>query len=213
MSRRHQDPTDNRWVYAVVCPSRAIIKIGTSATPMDRLSNLKTGAGAWLFLWAVWKGGREEERRAHEALQEHRARGEWFTAHPDVVTYVLERIRPEWATAVREDYRLAGAILGDACWWAADADESESIRNEGHHRHGPCTVVGYNRHRSLPHIAELAEGFAYAPGPLVSERWENDVGSEFWVLTTPVVELPKPRKRRPLADDPQQPSLFDRERS
>jgi hypothetical protein len=198
-------------VYAAVCPKFATIKIGASDSPWARVGDLMTSAPGWIFLWAVWPGGFAAERAAHRALAAHRHKGEWFNAHPDVVAYVLEQARPEWARAVREDFRRAGAILGNACSWAADCDEGE----DGKHRHRRCSVVGFDADWPLPKPPQLREGFQHVPGPLVPEQWFNDLGSEYWCLATPVVAVPSPRSIRPKRTDaanPRQPSLFDKVR-
>lgn len=199
-------------VYAVVCPRHATIKIGRSRSPFSRLRGLMTSASAWLFLWKQWRG---REGDAHRALDAHRLHGEWFAAHPDVITYILDRTRPEWADAVRADFRIAGTIMGCASSWAAELDEEENDQSDryGLHRHQPCSLVGLDDDWGIPRPLRLREGFQYVPGPLVPEQWFNDMGSEYWRLATPVVEMSPPRSNRPKRSesaDPRQPSLFEK---
>lgn len=200
---------DDALVYAVVCPSQATIKVGSSVDPMARLATIRTSCSAWVFLWAAWPGGRSGERAAHLDLKHHRVRGEWFTAHPDVVAYVADRCgRSDWAVAIRDNYRAAGALMWRTCAWAALLDEREDGPREGEHRHGACSVRqgpwGPVRARS---DADLVDGCRYVDGPLVAVEMVNDVGSSYWVLDNRIGG--RPRRSRQPAPDVDQIALFE----
>lgn len=204
---------ESKLVYAIVCPSQGTIKIGASDHPLRRLGDLLTASSAWMFLWATWEGGFDEESKAHAALSTHHVRGEWFCAHPDVIEYVLGKVRPDWACAVRKDYRYAGAILALFCFEAAleDEEQNEDSPNYGLHKHKPC-AVDCEAARHLPTIPRLRRGCRHVPGNLVPEQWLNDIGSPYWQLVTPIEGTPeRERPPKPEAEpsaESRQPSLF-----
>jgi hypothetical protein len=69
-------------VYFAQCGDR--IKIGLSSQVPERLSQLRTGAGAPVALIASVEGDASVERALHRKLRKHRLDGEWFADCPDV---------------------------------------------------------------------------------------------------------------------------------
>lgn len=69
-------------VYFLTAPGR--IKIGHTARPERRLAQLKAADMEPLEVLAVVNGSRNDERRLHDMLEDHRLRGEWFTDNDQV---------------------------------------------------------------------------------------------------------------------------------
>ncbi|MFF8960820.1 GIY-YIG nuclease family protein [Streptomyces sp. NPDC014894] len=69
-------------VYVVGAEGLASVKIGTSASPQQRVSQLQTGLPVTLSILAVFPGGTRLERALHEYFSAYRTRGEWFDFTP-----------------------------------------------------------------------------------------------------------------------------------
>ncbi|MFI6530765.1 GIY-YIG nuclease family protein [Streptomyces uncialis] len=86
-------------VYAVGAERLASVKIGTSASPQQRVSQLQTGLPVTLSILAVFPGGTRLERALHEYFSAYRTRGEWFDFTPlgdpvEVVRSAVEAFGP-----------------------------------------------------------------------------------------------------------------------
>jgi len=56
------------------------VKIGTSRTPISRVSSLATSIPDQIDQLVVVRGGRADEKRLHRRFKCHRTHGEWFAA-------------------------------------------------------------------------------------------------------------------------------------
>jgi hypothetical protein len=64
------------------------IKIGVSANPESRLAAIQTGSPIPLRILATVLGGYDAERAYHARFAAHRAQGEWFERHPEVLAEI-----------------------------------------------------------------------------------------------------------------------------
>lgn len=80
-------------LYLIYCDDPKSVKIGVSARPLSRISNLNTGSPSQLHLLFYSKLlGKEAEEKLHVFLSEHRCTGEWFNWSPEVQGFLLEMI-------------------------------------------------------------------------------------------------------------------------
>lgn len=88
------NPTTNQpgFVYVIHATGTNRIKIGYSASPKDRLTQLQTGSPVPLQLLASWPGSVERERRVHRYLSQFRQTGEWFEVPPFVGLQIYELV-------------------------------------------------------------------------------------------------------------------------
>lgn len=75
-------------IYFVQHGEGGAIKIGTAINVRHRIDSLQSSCPEKLRLLAVIHGGIREEREAHEALKDHRIRGEWFSPNAVVLDYI-----------------------------------------------------------------------------------------------------------------------------
>jgi hypothetical protein len=73
-------------VYFIRC--RHAIKIGFSLMPDLRIVELQTGSPHDLKLLGWVAGNTDTERSLHDQFEEHKIRGEWFRAHPDLLDFI-----------------------------------------------------------------------------------------------------------------------------
>lgn len=64
------------------------VKIGYSKRVSARLAELRTGCALPIQLLGTMAGGRALERRLHERFDHLRLDGEWFVAHPELMTHI-----------------------------------------------------------------------------------------------------------------------------
>lgn len=77
-------------LYFVYCEEPKSIKIGISATPLSRLSNLGTGSPSPLHLVFYSKlFGKAGEATLHQLLHDHSRKGEWFNWNAEVQGFAL----------------------------------------------------------------------------------------------------------------------------
>jgi hypothetical protein len=75
-------------VYFLYDPRNAALKVGHSTDVLTRLDAIQTANPARLDLLGTLPGGASAERRCHRLFAEHRHRGEWFDATPEVLRAV-----------------------------------------------------------------------------------------------------------------------------
>jgi hypothetical protein len=77
-------------LYLIYCDDPKSVKIGISARPLTRISNLNTGSPSQLHLFFYSKLiGRVAETKLHEMLSGYRRAGEWFDWSPEVQGFLL----------------------------------------------------------------------------------------------------------------------------
>jgi hypothetical protein len=72
------------FVYAVEADRG--VKIGWTENPRSRFKRLERTIGEQVYVWACIPGTRADEAASHLLWAEHHIEGEWFTAHPDLLT-------------------------------------------------------------------------------------------------------------------------------
>jgi hypothetical protein len=83
-------PVAPTFVYFIRAGAAGPIKIGYSATPVDRLSTLQTATHEALTLLAHVAGDVDDERRLHDRFAHLRQRGEWFRAEQDLLDLIAQ---------------------------------------------------------------------------------------------------------------------------
>jgi len=77
-------------IYFIQAGETGPIKIGvTCGNPLARMANLQTGCPEQLRLVGCAPGTAQDERDLHERFAKFRVRGEWFTAGPELVEFIL----------------------------------------------------------------------------------------------------------------------------
>jgi hypothetical protein len=76
------------YCYAVT-NGKERIKIGWSASPERRVSELQTGSPDRLILFGFTPGTRQDEARLHASLWRYRTKGEWFKDNKEVRNSLL----------------------------------------------------------------------------------------------------------------------------
>lgn len=90
-------------IYFIACPAAEAVKIGTTikrsylsaeASAFQRLSVMQSGCPLELELLAICEGGAIEELALHVRFAEHRLRGEWFRATPELQAHIAQFAKP-----------------------------------------------------------------------------------------------------------------------
>ncbi len=77
-------------IYFISNRASKAVKIGYTANdPSARLRQLQTGHADRLELRGTTPGDREHEKRIHRRFAKYRISGEWFQAHPEVITWIM----------------------------------------------------------------------------------------------------------------------------
>lgn len=76
------------YVYFIANREQNAVKIGYSASPSARLSNLQTSTPSKLELLATIEGDMQTERQLHHRFAEYRVSGEWFRLADDLVEFI-----------------------------------------------------------------------------------------------------------------------------
>lgn len=84
------EPPKRGWVYFVQGEKGGPVKIGYSAKPAGRMSDLATSHHEKLNLLHIVRGTMETERKFHARFKEYRKRGEWFHYTGKLKTFILE---------------------------------------------------------------------------------------------------------------------------
>jgi len=74
--------------YFILAADAGKIKIGKTVDVKKRLSTLRTMSPVQLDLICTIRYDGELERRIHQHFAEHRAHGEWFEAHEDILSFI-----------------------------------------------------------------------------------------------------------------------------
>lgn len=100
------------YVYFAQAFGGGPIKIGLSADPKRRISNLNTASPQRLDLLAVLPGGVWLERCLHGLFQKDRLHGEWFAADAPGLAELIETVvAPEWAGRTHPELHSAVAAI------------------------------------------------------------------------------------------------------
>jgi hypothetical protein len=95
------------YVYFVATADRAFIKIGWARRPKERLKDLQVSNHSELVMLGQRRGTPRDEKVLHKILSGSRARGEWFSATPEVLSVVGNIIAHESAL---EHLRAIGVL-------------------------------------------------------------------------------------------------------
>lgn len=66
------------YIYTVLAPEMARVKIGFSVDPEKRLKGLQTGSSEHLIMVGYWEGWEFQEKQIHELFDEEWEKLEWF---------------------------------------------------------------------------------------------------------------------------------------
>lgn len=118
------------------------IKIGRSARPTARLSQLQCAHAEKLHLLAAMRGGADLEAKLHAQFAAHRIRGELFAACPDLLMLIwetasgappyylhqlvigeLHAFLTDWTVRVPGVRTRSSVLYAAYCQWAATAGE------------------------------------------------------------------------------------------
>ncbi|MFI6448490.1 GIY-YIG nuclease family protein [Kitasatospora sp. NPDC050543] len=119
------------YVYLISSPHARPVKIGRSANPKVRLSNLQACSPVELRLLATFPGGPRLEKHLHQRFADFRKHGEWFDFQKQdpltivtaaVAAYLPAERLPDRATPARPLSEVAEDILGHYKAEAPDGD-------------------------------------------------------------------------------------------
>ena len=79
-----------QFVYVVRSEPSGNLKIGITADPKLRLSQMQVGAWETLALVLTIPGDPESEQSLHRRFRKHRIQGEWFRPSPEVLEWIEE---------------------------------------------------------------------------------------------------------------------------
>lgn len=80
---------DTGWVYFIQAADTRDIKIGFTTRDVEsRVREMQTGHPSELLILAKTRGSVSLERELHQKFEKHSGRGEWFTPHPDLMSYI-----------------------------------------------------------------------------------------------------------------------------
>lgn len=94
-TRSRISTTTKGWIYFVLTADNTHLKIGWTKTIKARFRELQCGNHLELKLIGKRRGTIDEERRLHSQAANHRARGEWFRAAPEVLALVENELSKE----------------------------------------------------------------------------------------------------------------------
>ena len=78
------------WVYFMTTRDKALIKIGVSVNPRQRLAQVQNGSELPIFIWRVTPGSYPLERELHKRFIRFRVPNtEWFLANEELTEYIL----------------------------------------------------------------------------------------------------------------------------
>lgn len=83
-------PHPRAYVYFIANRAQSAVKIGYSASPQARLSNLQTSTHNKLELLAAFEGDMQTERQLHQRFAAYRLTGEWFQLAPEIEQFAIE---------------------------------------------------------------------------------------------------------------------------
>lgn len=88
------------YVYFAQTTDGAMIKIGWSKAPKQRLKSLGTASAVPVQLIGKVRGTIQDEKKHHQALADYRSHGEWFHATEPVLAYIQSVIKRSEARAL-----------------------------------------------------------------------------------------------------------------
>ncbi len=71
--------------------SDRLVKIGYSADPKRRMSNLGTASPYPLHLLGIMEGDKDLEMRLHMAFSRYRVNREWFLLTDDIADFIMDQ--------------------------------------------------------------------------------------------------------------------------
>ena len=74
-------------VYLAKLKGENKCKIGYSANPNSRISNMQTGSPSLVYLLSVMDGDKEFEKSLHFKFKDYRIKGEWFIYSDEIKNY------------------------------------------------------------------------------------------------------------------------------
>jgi len=140
-------------VYFIQGAGSGLIKIGFASNLKQRLSALKTGSPVPLTILAHRPGDEEEEAWLHSQLAAHRAHGEWFQPHEDVLRHVRFALRfpqqmpiaeiPRWYRKARlaVDHFMPRYNLSEDDAFELTRGQPEMLSHFDWHRHEQAFVL------------------------------------------------------------------------
>jgi len=90
--RPERAPSSARRVYFIQAQHSGLIKIGSAASPRQRLQTLQTGSPEPLVLLGDVPGGGRRERELHRKFADDRSHGEWFTPSSALTDFISEEL-------------------------------------------------------------------------------------------------------------------------
>lgn len=75
-------------IYYIQSKETGLIKIGTSERVKSRMKQISKQHKSDMCICALSEGGRSEEQDIHSVFGMHRAHGEWFYPHPDLMLHI-----------------------------------------------------------------------------------------------------------------------------
>lgn len=87
--------TKPSFVYVVQQNETGPVKVGCTINLHSRINLLTTASAYPIRVLAIERGGRNTERKIHEAISEYRLQGEWFKCTPEVVNTIEEILKTE----------------------------------------------------------------------------------------------------------------------
>lgn len=106
-------PTRDTWIYFVRAMPSDEIKIGFTARPRERFSELQMGTTEKLELLGIVKGGFNLEESLHNRFKSQRIRGEWHKNSPELLLIIKEltsRITGNVPSSMQEEDQPALAL-------------------------------------------------------------------------------------------------------
>lgn len=83
------------YIYFVRDASGSI-KIGKTKNVLARISAIRTSHASDLIILGVLKAAPKLEKQLHKRFAEHRIKGEWFTAAPDLLAFIEKEVTPSF---------------------------------------------------------------------------------------------------------------------
>ena len=81
------------FVYFLEGSDTDLVKIGFSTEPLRRIARISTMSASRLTVAVIFAGTRADEKALHRRFAQHRTRGEWFDAAPEINAFISERAK------------------------------------------------------------------------------------------------------------------------
>lgn len=136
-------------IYGIVTADNSHIKIGTTASPTQRLKELQTGSHAKLKLIAVLQGDYTEERKLHQEFEKYKVAREWFVNNTLISQYMVANSEIDfWGERLSRLFELQMALR--SLWFDAltvkirDISYNQISCYSNHFKPRIKRLVGYN---------------------------------------------------------------------